>query len=59
MKLNIRDFSLRHLMGMRYSILHENQKRRFTIQEINVECDRRARMSTPLSVRKDPSIYTP
>lgn len=46
-------------MGMRYSILHENQKRRFTIQEINVECDRRARMSTPLSVRKDPSIYTP
>lgn len=59
MNLNIRDFSLGYLIDMRYSIIKHNQKHRFTVQEINAECDRRARKNTPLSIRKDPSIYTP
>lgn len=59
MKPDIRDFSLGELMTMRYEIRNEGWKMTFTVAEINAECDRRARMNTPLSIRQDPSIYTP
>jgi hypothetical protein len=59
MKLNIRDFSLGHLLNMRHVIRDKGLKMRFTVKEINDECDRRARMTIPISVGKDPSIYKP
>jgi hypothetical protein len=59
MKLNIRDFSIGHLLNMRHDIRDNGWKMRFTVAEINEELDRRSRLSTPLSIRQDVSIYTP